>query len=296
MITINRYINHFTFILYLAFISKIINKVVSFFNIFLYEPIYYKNHDLTIRQTPAQIYVKDQNLIPKNIFLCYKDSSIPDNILDNIRNLNPNWNIYFYDNIMCRDFIYSNYNIKLGLLFDKIIDGPIKADLFRICILYKFGGVYSDIDNIILHPLDQIIDPSITLGVGSSYIPKLLNPAFLVSTKNNSILLECIELYENVIEQIPYSYWDYSIVYALSFILNKYLVIENKSNIIVLPKYNMIIQFFKEDLDSTYNQLFKCMINLNYNLLKYYYLFDKNNTKIILLHNKLYDSRLHCFK
>ena len=46
-------------------------------------------------------------------------------------------------------------------MFDSIKDGPIKADIFRICILAKYGGVYSDIDNIILEPLDNIIKNNI---------------------------------------------------------------------------------------------------------------------------------------
>lgn len=100
---------------------------------------------------------------------------------------------------MCYNFIKSNYNNNLAQLFLSIKDGPIKADLFRICILYKTGGVYTDIDNIILEPLDSIINKECTFGVGASYLPNLLNPAFMFSTKENPILLECINLYENLI-------------------------------------------------------------------------------------------------
>jgi hypothetical protein len=231
-----------------------------------------------------------ENEIHKNLFLCYKNKNIPLSIIKDLKDKNPGWKIKLYDDKECADFIFTNYGELMYNLFKSIKDGPIKADLFRICILHYYGGVYSDIDNIILKPLDEIIQKGCTFGVGASFMPGIVNPAFFYSTKNNKILYECIELYKNIISQDPYSYWGYSIVYNMAFILNQYLEIKNKSSIIDLPYYNQIIQFYKEDYSYTAFEFIKCAFNPEYNLLRYVYLFNDKDEKIIALHNPEYNN------
>lgn len=40
-------------------------------------------------------------------------------------------------------------------LYNQIKVGAIKADFWRVCILYKYGGVYSDID---IKPVSSILN------------------------------------------------------------------------------------------------------------------------------------------
>lgn len=285
-----KYINHFFFVFKQSFIDPLINPLLYTLNL-LYIPSYFKSINLEQR-----LSINNINIIPKNFFLCYKTKNIPSNILTDIARLNPGWSIELYDDLMCGKFILEHFDKVLAELFSNIKDGPIKADLFRICILYIKGGVYTDIDNIFLQPLDTILAEGVTLATGSSYVPHSLNPAFLASVKGNPILLQCIETYKNIIINLPYSYWDYSIVNCMTYVLQNYIDIENKSEVIDLPHCNQRIQLFSERMSYTYRELFQCMFDPSYNLLKYFYLLDDKGEKIIKLHSDIYDSELHCFR
>ena len=72
--------------------------------------------------------------IPKDIYVCYKDKNIPDSVIKNIKDKNPGWTVHFYDDNECYQYILENHGDKLAKLFKSIPDGPIRADLWRVCI------------------------------------------------------------------------------------------------------------------------------------------------------------------
>lgn len=256
-------------------------------------PKYIKNNT----QLATTDILCDNNIIPKNIFLCYKYKQIPSNIINQIQQLNPLWNIQVYGDLECYNFINQYYDNELAELFNNIPDGPIKADLFRICVLYIHGGVYIDLDCVLLKPLEQIILPNSTFGVGGSYILNRVDPAFLFSTPNNKILFNCIELYKNTISKFPYSYWHYSIVFNMAYVLSKFIKIKNKSKTYILTNYKQQIQIFKETVGYNFNIIFKSLCNLDdYYYLKCCKLENKSNSPILLLHSDNYNSMLHQLK
>ena len=84
--------------------------------------------------------------------------------------------------------------------FINIPYGPIKSDLWRLCILYIYGGVYSDIDVYPIKPLRFYIKNDLTFIVPiscqrSTFIkrPEICN-AFIASVKGNPILKDCINI------------------------------------------------------------------------------------------------------
>lgn len=81
----------------------------------------------------------------------------------------------------------------------------------------------------------------------------------------------------------------------MTFVLKKYLNIENKSKIHYLSDSNQIIQTFEEKLDCTWKDFFKIIFNPNNSIVLYFYLFNDKNKKIIALHNKLYNNDDHKF-
>jgi hypothetical protein len=137
---------------------------------------------------------------------------------DNWKVLNPDYEIQLYDNSMCEKFLLEEYGELYKDIFIFIKDGPIKADFWRICILYKYGGIYSDIDNEPLMPMSSFLDPTVDFMTCSSYWTYNFNPNFIGSNKNNSILKKCIEWYINKYtnEKEAYDYWGWSIMAALS--------------------------------------------------------------------------------
>ena len=88
----------------------------------------------------------------KNIFICHNNVEPLKYAAQLWRDLNPEWRIWLFDNKLCREFLYKYYGDIAIKVFDYIKSGPIKADFWRCCILYKFGGLYvdSDIEPIII--------------------------------------------------------------------------------------------------------------------------------------------------
>ena len=117
---------------------------------------------------------------------------------------------------MCYKFLLEEYNDVYANIFNYLQDGPIKADFWRICILYKYGGVYSDIDNQPLKPISSFLEPDVDFITCSSYWYNMkfnFNPNFIISNKGNIILKNCIDWYiKNYKQKSPYNYWYYSIM------------------------------------------------------------------------------------
>lgn len=112
--------------------------------------------DLNHLDVVPQIEKGDE--IPKNIIQTYKSRVlVPPYVFQNIKENNGDWNYFFLDDQECRDFLRQEFGQRFQDKFDSFKKGAHKSDLFRLCWLYKNGGVYVDIDTQILVPLDQII-------------------------------------------------------------------------------------------------------------------------------------------
>ena len=77
------------------------------------------------------------------------------------------YNYYFYDDAdqdkFMRDYfpdIYGTYSL---------LPLPVmKADLWRYCVIYKYGGIYADIDTICLSSPDKLINRTLLCGVAEN--------------------------------------------------------------------------------------------------------------------------------
>jgi hypothetical protein len=139
-------------------------------------------------------------MIPKTIIQTYATHNLSKEMRiarDSWAYLNPNYNYVFFDNEMCKDFIKENFNEDVIKSFNCLIPGAFKADLFRYCYLYINGGVYSDIDNICLTPLSDVIneeDTFISVKDNSFGNQGLIYNSFIASERNNPILKNAIDL------------------------------------------------------------------------------------------------------
>ena len=96
--------------------------------------------------------------IPKIIYFCHKSKNGLKKYTDNWKKLNPEYSISLSDNQDCERFLLEEFgNLHLEI-FKFIPDGPIKADFWRVCALYKYGGIYSDIDNEPILPISQFLE------------------------------------------------------------------------------------------------------------------------------------------
>ena len=81
---------------------------------------------------------------------------IPDEISDAINTSSKylGCTVRYFDDVMCRDFIKNNFDQGIVDAYDSLIPTAYKADLWRYCVLWKNGGVYSDLSQTILIPFD----------------------------------------------------------------------------------------------------------------------------------------------
>lgn len=85
-------------------------------------------------------------MIPKNIYYTHENEDfINKETLQYNKKRNPDYTFHFYDSIRRRNFI-KEFFPEFLFFYDKINDGygAVKADIFRVLILYKYGGIYMD--------------------------------------------------------------------------------------------------------------------------------------------------------
>jgi mannosyltransferase OCH1-like enzyme len=93
-------------------------------------------------------FINNINVIPLNIYQTYHTKNLPlkmKECVDTLKKQNPEFVHYLFDDDDCRKFIKDNYDEEVVNAYDSLIPGAYKADLWRYCILYKYGGIYMDI-------------------------------------------------------------------------------------------------------------------------------------------------------
>jgi hypothetical protein len=183
---------------------------------------------------------------PKTIYFCNKTLDKMEKYSNNWKKLNPGYEIKLYNDEMCKDFLLNTYCKLFCDIFDFLKDGPIKADFWRVCILYTYGGVYSDIDNQPLYPLRNFIEYGVDFVTCTSYMDNMnFNPNFIIAQKRSIILKKCIDWYVlNYNNNKTYSYWDWSIMRVLTDVLN--IRNYNKKRYGIYYSNNLKIQIIKE--------------------------------------------------
>ena len=168
--------------------------------------------------------------IPKEIYLCYKDLDILKEYSKKWKELNPEYNLNLYDDKMCEKYLLKNYGKDFSNLFTFIKDGPIKSDFWRVCILYKNGGVYADADIEPLVPIKDFLEEDITFLTCISMHKHELNPHFIISEPNNEIFIKIINMYFFYYNNnLTYSYWNWSITKIIDNIFFNRQIFDNKS-------------------------------------------------------------------
>jgi len=148
-------------------------------------------------------------IIPPNIFQTWHTNILPplmNNAINKIRLLNPNFNYQLFDDNDCREFIKQNYDISVLNAYDQLIPGAYKADLWRYCILYKFGGIYLDIKYIPINGfkfINLLEKEHWVLDIDKNGIYN----ALMVCKPGNQILLKAIT---QIVENVKNKYYGYS--------------------------------------------------------------------------------------
>ena len=133
--------------------------------------------------------------IPKIIYQTWKTTNLHNNcikIRNDIKQLNPEYQIILYDDKDIDNFIKNNFDSYIYNCYLQLNVGAAKADFWRYCILYKNGGVYLDIDSEICRPLDELIVGDEQCIITREGNQGMFNNWIMIFEKEHPILLECI--------------------------------------------------------------------------------------------------------
>jgi mannosyltransferase OCH1-like enzyme len=77
-------------------------------------------------------------------------------LFDAIQVQNPTYTLLYYDDAQALAFLQAHFPFAVRA-YERLVPGAYKADLLRYCLLYQYGGVYGDLTQTYLLPLDQLI-------------------------------------------------------------------------------------------------------------------------------------------
>jgi hypothetical protein len=172
----------------------------------------------TIKSTNFIIKDSYNSVIPLNIYLTWGTKELPIKMQENVdrmKKVNPEFNIQLYDDYDCREFIKKHFSKDILTAFDTLKPGAYKADLWRLCILYINGGIYSDIkfnciNNFKFIALTErehfILDRPGYWKEGNIG----LHNAILVAKPKNILFLRCIN---KISENVKNKNYDYNFLY-----------------------------------------------------------------------------------
>jgi mannosyltransferase OCH1-like enzyme len=116
--------------------------------------------DIRSFYTPASISKENVPLIPRNFFQTYKTSLFDRQHAEWMRvyrSKHPEFDFHFHGDEEMDDFMLTHWgNHPIYPIYKGTQFGPSKADIWRYCILYKYGGIYLDIDSALLFNLNSI--------------------------------------------------------------------------------------------------------------------------------------------
>jgi hypothetical protein len=168
----------------------------------------------TIKSTNFQIKESYQPVIPLNLYLTWGIKQLPPKMQENVdrmKKVNPEFDVYLYDDDDCREFIKNNFSDDILTAYDTLKPGAYKADLWRLCVLYINGGIYIDIKFNCINNFKFIaLTEREHLALDrSGYWKKgqigLFN-ALIVAKPKNELLLRCINKISKNVKNKDYSF------------------------------------------------------------------------------------------
>jgi mannosyltransferase OCH1-like enzyme len=98
--------------------------------------------------------------IPKIIWQTYKDpvDTLAPYMNDSIqtwKDLNPEYDHRYMDDIQAGQFVLKEYGQEWYDIFISLPVGVMRGDLWRYMVIYKYGGVYADLDTECLLPISS---------------------------------------------------------------------------------------------------------------------------------------------
>lgn len=172
-------------------------------SIYPWVPIRYTRFT-TIPDSPVndiQIPSKKCGKIPKLIFQTMETSLMITNVkqcIDQVKELNPDYKYYYFTSYDCRYFIAKHYPHILNA-YDTLLPGAYKADLWRYCILHKYGGFYLDSRMLVYNSFESIITKKTEFMSCIDVNKNMIYQAILGAVPQSPFMKEAIDLCVDII-------------------------------------------------------------------------------------------------
>lgn len=112
-------------------------------------------------------------MIPKTIWQTYKTKTPPLIFLDSIDTWltrNPDYEWYYFDDAKCQQFIKDHFDDEFYQMYTSLPIGVMKADVWRVAVVYIYGGVYADLDTTCIQPINHWIkDYDLVVGIETEH-------------------------------------------------------------------------------------------------------------------------------
>ena len=231
-----------------------------------------------IIESPSSLYKAglDKQLIPRIIHQTFVSKKVPNRMYETIQKwnkINPEYQYKYYSNRECRTMIQDNFHEDVLEVYDTLLPGAYKADLWRYCVLYLYGGIYVDIAMVPSVPLRDIIDYNVEFisARDSPTNKSYLYNAFMASKPKHPALLQAIKYtIKNVNKRLYGNFYDTLIITGptvLGKAINKYIGHQPHDmyqlGLYKLPKSKKYI-FITEHLNQTIYKNNKAIISTKY--------------------------------
>jgi mannosyltransferase OCH1-like enzyme len=141
-------------------------------------------------------------IMPLKIFQTWHTKDLPQKMRERVELLkrqNPRFEHFLYDDNDCRELIKNNFSEDVLNAYDNLIPGAYKADLWRLCVLYIYGGIYMDIKLLCVNGFKLIELTERNHFVRDRPQPLSIFNSMMACEKNHPFLLMAInKIVENV--------------------------------------------------------------------------------------------------
>jgi inositol phosphorylceramide mannosyltransferase catalytic subunit len=197
-------------------------------------------------------------MIPKIIWQTYKTVTPPSQALSSIRSWldkNPDYEWIYFDDAKCNNFIKDNFSSQFYDMYQSLPFGVMRADVWRVAIVYVYGGIYTDLDTVCLQSASQWIDRGDLIVSVETPHGSIANFSFAAIPKHpalHTVLKTFLEIYSstnflNRIEKTPTPVQNFG-AHAFSYgLLNHYNLSDKESMELGAEIYNTNLKVKEEN-------------------------------------------------
>lgn len=211
-------------------------------------------------------YIGRLGNIPRCVFMCWRSRWVSVDhariCYDAWRTTNPDLCVMWFDDNACNDVMNRYVPERIRKAYYDLRPPAYRADLWRLCVLYLWGGIYADHSVVPLCNMNRFFTAPLTVVIDSA--PNCIHNGFIIAAPRNAVLLQYIMRIVNNVERRAYGSSPLDVtgpkvfarVYPEAFIMDHQLqhqrgvrqLVVDSDNTPVLHKKPLFIAFLRAKL------------------------------------------------